>query len=406
MSTLQVKQERDSNFSSHCLSWGGAIVRNDVNAALDGENCTCDPERPLHGRRQAAGRQPHAGRAQQAQLLQPRALQGHPRGPGARRLHRPHLRREGRPEDRRRCRPTAISCSRTRRSATRSPSSRSSPTTCAAPMARRSASSTRPRSSTCVRRGIGEEAARSLLTYAFAADIVTRVKLPQVRRDLEEFLFRRLPKGDVVRQSRVTPHERTDATAEQSRRGFDAAARSRRQFPVLAPRGPRQAAGLSRQRRLGPEAAVRDRRRARLLPRALLERPPRRPLPLARRRPRPTRRRASKVARFIGAGCPREIVFVRGTTEGINLVASTFGRQRVGAGDEVLITAHGAPLEHRPLADALRRDGRQARRRAHQRARRARSATSSRAPHQRAHQDRRLRPRLERAGHHQPGRAR
>jgi cysteine desulfurase / selenocysteine lyase len=37
-----------------------------------------------------------------------------------------------------------------------------------------------------------------------------------------------------------------------------------------------------------------------------------------------------------------EIIFVRGTTEGINLVAQTFGRTRVGAGDEVLITA----MEH------------------------------------------------------------
>lgn len=49
-----------------------------------------------------------------------------------------------------------------------------------------------------------------------------------------------------------------------------------------------------------------------------------------------------KVSTLIGAGCPREVVFVRGTTEGINLVASTFGRQRVQAGDEVLITA----MEH------------------------------------------------------------
>jgi cysteine desulfurase / selenocysteine lyase len=49
-----------------------------------------------------------------------------------------------------------------------------------------------------------------------------------------------------------------------------------------------------------------------------------------------------KVSTFLGAGCPREVVFVRGTTEGINLVASTFGRQRVQAGDEVLITA----MEH------------------------------------------------------------
>ena len=49
-----------------------------------------------------------------------------------------------------------------------------------------------------------------------------------------------------------------------------------------------------------------------------------------------------KVSTLIGAGCPREVVFVRGTTEGINLVAQTFGRQRVKEGDEVLITA----MEH------------------------------------------------------------
>jgi cysteine desulfurase/selenocysteine lyase len=44
----------------------------------------------------------------------------------------------------------------------------------------------------------------------------------------------------------------------------------------------------------------------------------------------------------LNAGDPREIVYVRGSTEGINLVAQTYGRQHVGAGDEILITA----LEH------------------------------------------------------------
>jgi cysteine desulfurase/selenocysteine lyase len=48
------------------------------------------------------------------------------------------------------------------------------------------------------------------------------------------------------------------------------------------------------------------------------------------------------VARFIGAGDPREVIFVRGATEGLNLVAQSFGRQRVRAGDEVLVTG----LEH------------------------------------------------------------
>jgi Fe-S cluster assembly protein SufD len=50
-------------------------------------------------------------------------------------------------------------------------------------------------------RGIGEAAARSLLTYAFASDVVARIKVDAVRHDLEEFLFARLPQGEVVRQA-------------------------------------------------------------------------------------------------------------------------------------------------------------------------------------------------------------
>jgi cysteine desulfurase / selenocysteine lyase len=48
------------------------------------------------------------------------------------------------------------------------------------------------------------------------------------------------------------------------------------------------------------------------------------------------------VARFLHAADPREIVFVRGTTEAINLVAQTYGRLHAAAGDEVVITV----MEH------------------------------------------------------------
>jgi cysteine desulfurase/selenocysteine lyase len=48
------------------------------------------------------------------------------------------------------------------------------------------------------------------------------------------------------------------------------------------------------------------------------------------------------VARFLNARRPDEIVFVRGTTEAINLVAQTYGRVHVGAGDEVVVSA----MEH------------------------------------------------------------
>ncbi|MFQ5843355.1 MAG: cysteine desulfurase [Planctomycetota bacterium] len=74
------------------------------------------------------------------------------------------------------------------------------------------------------------------------------------------------------------------------------------------------------------------------------------------------------VQRFLNAASVDEIVFCRGTTEAINLVASTFGRQRVRTGDEILVTtmehhsnivpwqqlcqATGAKLEVAPITDA------------------------------------------------------
>jgi cysteine desulfurase/selenocysteine lyase len=46
--------------------------------------------------------------------------------------------------------------------------------------------------------------------------------------------------------------------------------------------------------------------------------------------------------KFLNAASTKEIIFVRGTTEAINLVAQTYGRKNIGSGDEVIITA----LEH------------------------------------------------------------
>ena len=50
----------------------------------------------------------------------------------------------------------------------------------------------------------------------------------------------------------------------------------------------------------------------------------------------------AKIQRFINAASPSEIVFVRGTTEGINLVAGSYGRKHVRAGDEIVVTT----MEH------------------------------------------------------------
>ncbi|MFT0694656.1 family 2A encapsulin nanocompartment cargo protein cysteine desulfurase [Acinetobacter bereziniae] len=48
------------------------------------------------------------------------------------------------------------------------------------------------------------------------------------------------------------------------------------------------------------------------------------------------------VARFIGAASAKNIVFVRGTTEGINLIAKSWGKQNIQAGDEIIVSH----LEH------------------------------------------------------------
>lgn len=45
-----------------------------------------------------------------------------------------------------------------------------------------------------------------------------------------------------------------------------------------------------------------------------------------------------KVAKFLNAARSDEIVFTRGATEAINLVAQTFGRERIGEGDEIVLS--------------------------------------------------------------------
>ena len=49
-----------------------------------------------------------------------------------------------------------------------------------------------------------------------------------------------------------------------------------------------------------------------------------------------------KVKEFLGAASVEEIIFVRGATEGINLVANTWGKQNIQAGDEIIVSH----LEH------------------------------------------------------------
>ena len=46
----------------------------------------------------------------------------------------------------------------------------------------------------------------------------------------------------------------------------------------------------------------------------------------------------SKIRSFLNAASDQEIIYTRGTTESINLVAQTFGKQNIGPGDEIIVS--------------------------------------------------------------------
>jgi cysteine desulfurase / selenocysteine lyase len=63
------------------------------------------------------------------------------------------------------------------------------------------------------------------------------------------------------------------------------------------------------------------------------------------------------LARFVNATDPTEIIFVRGTTEGLNLVASTWGAANLHAGDEIVLTVAEHSSNLMPWTRAARQAG-------------------------------------------------
>lgn len=200
MATFQIEAERSCTPSSHSISIGGALVRNDVNAVLDGEGIDCI----LNGLYLGEGRQvidnhmrvEHAKPHCASHELYKGVLDGAARSvfnglihvhPGAQKTDAKQSNRN-----------LLLSSSAIANSN---------------PQLEIFADDVKCTHGSTVgqldedaifylrSRGIGQEAARSLLTYAFASDIVERIKVGPVRRDLEEFLFARLPQGEVVRQA-------------------------------------------------------------------------------------------------------------------------------------------------------------------------------------------------------------
>ena len=200
VATQKVYLERDANFFSHSVSYGGKLVRNDIQAMLDGEGIECT----LNGLYLLRGKQlvdnqmlvDHAKPNCNSYELYKGILEGSSRATFNGRI-RVHLDAQ------------KTDAKQSNRNLLLSPDAlvHSNPQLeiFADDVRCTHGSTTGHLDDEAVfylrSRGIGEEAAKSLLTYAFAAEVLQEIRLKAMREDLEEFLFTRLPRGEVVRQA-------------------------------------------------------------------------------------------------------------------------------------------------------------------------------------------------------------
>lgn len=194
VTTMQVHQGRSSNFSSHSIALGGALVRNDVNAVLAAEGCECT----LNGLYMTGGRQhidnhtridhtkPHCA----SHELYKGILDGNSRGVFNGKIY---VHQDAQKTDAKQTNKTLL-------------------------LSEDAVINTKPQLEIyaddvkCTHgatigqlaeeaifylrsRGIGHEEARSLLTYAFANDVISRIKVEPIRARLEQVLLasRKLP---------------------------------------------------------------------------------------------------------------------------------------------------------------------------------------------------------------------
>ncbi len=202
IATTQVQQDRTSNFSSHFISLGGGLVRNDVNAVLDAEGCECT----LNGLYQGAGRQhidnhtriDHARPHCTSHELYKGILDGQAHGVFNGKIY---VHQDAQKTDAKQTNQTLL-------------------------LSENAVINTKPQLEIfaddvkCTHgatvgqlaaeaifylrsRGIGLDDARNILTYAFANDIIRRIKVAAIREQLEQTLLQTpaLPLAPEVRET-------------------------------------------------------------------------------------------------------------------------------------------------------------------------------------------------------------
>jgi Fe-S cluster assembly protein SufD len=194
IATQQLYQSRSSNFTSHAIQLGGDLVRNDLNALLDGEGIECT----LNGLYVVGGRQhsdthtaiDHAKPHCNSHELYKGILDGHGTGVFNGKIF---VRQDAQKTDAKQTNQNLLLSD--------------DATINTKPQLEIFADDVRCTHGATVgqldrdalfylrSRGLGEVEARSLLTYAFASDILERIRVEPLRRELESRLFERLPKS-------------------------------------------------------------------------------------------------------------------------------------------------------------------------------------------------------------------
>ena len=194
IATLQVHQGRSSNFSSHSVALGGALVRNDVNAVLDGEGSECT----LNGLYMATGQQ-HVDNHTRIDHVKPHCLSrqlykgvldGKARGVfNGKIVVHPAAQKTDAKQTNKNLLLSAEALIDTKPQL--EINNNDVKCTHGSTIGRLDEDSIFYLRS----RGIGVEAARSLLTYAFASEIINGIKVEPLRAKLENLLVRRLRSG-------------------------------------------------------------------------------------------------------------------------------------------------------------------------------------------------------------------
>ncbi|MGH7775468.1 MAG: Fe-S cluster assembly protein SufD [Candidatus Binatia bacterium] len=200
IATLQAHLDRSSNFSSHSIALGGALVRNDVNVALEGEGIECT----LNGLYMVTGRQ-HVDNHTRIDHVKPHCssrelykgvLDGKSRGVfnGKIYVHKPAQKTDAKQTNKN------LLLSEDALINTK-------------PQLEIYADDVKCTHGSTIgqldqdaifylrSRGVGLEAARSLLTYAFASDIIGRIKLEPIRGQLDHLLATKFQKNSQAKET-------------------------------------------------------------------------------------------------------------------------------------------------------------------------------------------------------------